>query len=1159
MTPSRSRLILVLIFGLMTLPLDAQERSLSQLFRPLPAEETGIYHRNDIIESDSFYMSVFIYAYNGAGVGIGDVNGDDLPDIYLLGTQTHAPSRLYLNRGNLRFEDASKESGLLDSAGIRFGVTMVDIDGDGDLDIYVTRQKDPNRLYINDGKGHFVDRAGEFGLDFCCSSMHGSFLDYDRDGDLDLYLGINGQAFERNPMVLGLPDRFFRNDGGHFTEVTAETGIADEAYAQSVTVGDIDGDGWIDIYVSNDFQEKDDIYLNNRNGTFREVMVERFNHTSASSMGSEIADVNNDGLLDIVTLDMLPDGHFRKMANVSSLSTFSPVFDSTQAVRNTLQINRGNGYFSDVGQMAGISATDWSWAPLLIDADHDRDRDLFITNGFKRDVQNLDVTQYFNPHESKLALVKRVPPIWVANYFYRNDGDFRFSKVSREWGVDQVINSNGAAWGDLDNDGDLDLVINNLDTVAMVLENRAETLERQWIQFRLIGREMNRTPIGARVTVYDRLGSQTAELITARGYLSSSEPIIHFGLGDVDALDSVRIEWPDGSWSIHPEFKAGQRYTIRQSESRVHTGPTPREQAFAELQHLRTPFTRDTDRLDHVHIENYYLDFHLQRLIPRRFSINGPAIAVGDINGDGTEDLWIGGAKRESGMLYTQNSDGMFLPLPSPALANDSLFEDQGGLLIDLDGDGDRDLVVTSGGIENHKSPELNLLRVYLNDGRGAFARDREMVPESSLNLLSISAADIDNDGDNDLFVGGRLVPGAYPDPPESMLLINEDGRFIDGTEGRGPDLKRIGMISSSLFTDYDNDGDPDLFLVGEWMTPTLFENRSGRFVNVTDQAGLDGYEGWWNSIAGGDLDNDGDIDYILGNLGLNTKAEIRADSNQPLRIYSGDFDGNGSIDLVTSYYYNGIEYPNRTKADVAEQMKTYLNRKFPSPSRYAMSTLHMIYDSTLLANAKQLRATTFASMYAENRGDGTFTLRPLPTAAQVAPIHGIVVEDVDGDGELDVVVADNFHGPDGSAIQYDAGFGLFLRGNGRGALTPVEPFISGLQCRCDARSLVTVRMEGGNGLYLIAGCNAATTELFRFADRSIVVPLSRLNNGTEATSATIRFEDGKTRRLEWYNGSGYLSTQSRSLVLPLGKGSVETTLYRGTESVWSGEIETGR
>lgn len=1152
--------VLPILLVILTLGLNAQERSSPTLFRPLPSEETGIVHRNDIIETESFYMSVFIYAYNGAGVGIGDVNGDDLPDIYFLGTQAHAPSRLYLNRGGMKFEDASRESGLFDSVGIRFGVTMVDIDGDDDLDIYVTRQKDPNRLYINDGKGHFTDRASEFGLDHCCSSMHASFLDFDRDGDLDLYLGINGKAFERNPMVLGLPDKFFRNDNGKFVDVTESVGIYDKAYCQSLIVGDINNDGWMDIYVTSDFQEMDLLYINNRDGTFSDEMRQRLRHTSASAMGSEIADINNDGQLDIVALDMMPEGHFRKMANVSSLSVFSPNFDSTQMVRNTMHLNRGDGYFSDIGEMAGVSATDWSWAPLLIDADHDRDRDLFITNGFKRDVQNLDVIQYFDPHTSKLNLLQRIPAVRVPNYFYRNEDGYTFTKVSNEWGVDQVINSNGAAWGDLDQDGDLDLVINNLDTFAMILENRAERLEKNWVQIELHGSGKNRMAIGARVTLFDKKGIQTGELITARGYLSSSEPVIHFGLGDVDEIDSIIVEWPDGRWSVHDDVDVGKRRSIDQKKVQLRSGLSPREQAFRDQSNRVRPITMvmDDTPLAFAHNENSYHDFHIQRLTPRRYSINGPAMAVGDINGDLTDDLWVSGSGLYSGQIFLQGGDGKIESRRSNALVADSTFEDQGGVLIDVDGDEDLDLVVVSGGNEYYKSEERYRVRLYLNDGSGEFTRSIDGTPDVYLNGQTISAADVDGDNDLDLFVGGRLVPESYPDSPRSVLLLNEGGRFVDASATHAPGIERVGMVTASLFTDHDNDGDPDLMLVGEWMTPRLFRNDGGRFVDATQSAGLQGYEGWWNSIAGGDLDNDGDIDYILGNLGLNTKTEIRASREEPYRLYAGDFDGNGSRDLVSSYYQDGIEYPSRTKADVEQQMKTYINRKFPTPSRYARSTLRMIYDSTLLAEALTREATTFASMVAENQGDGTFILRRLPPAAQIAPIHGILIEDIDADGNLDVLIADNFFGPDGSAILYDAGLGLLMKGDGLGGLRPLEPLESGLRIGCDVRSLVMMRDRSHNGLYLVAACNSSNAQVYRFAENGIVVGLDQLHGGDKPTAATIKFEDGTSRRVELYDGSGYLSTQSRSIVLPRGRGKVEVTLYRGSRKLWSGPIETG-
>ena len=1150
-----SRLQLPLGLLLLLLGVASATAQESPLYRPVPPEESGITFSNYIVESDTFYMSVFIYAYNGAGVAVGDVNGDELPDIYFLGTQAHSPSRLYINQGGLKFKDASIESGLFDSVGIRFGVTMVDIDGDQDLDIYVVRQNDENSLYINDGSGHFVDKASEFGIDYCCSSMHATFLDYDRDGDLDLYLAINGLAFERRPMVKGLPDQFFRNDRGTFVNVTEETGIWDVGYAQSVTTGDVNNDGWVDIYVTNDFQEKDRLYLNNQDGTFTDQMKERMRHTSGASMGSEIADVNNDGHLDIVSLDMMPDGHYRKMANISSLSTFSPVFDSTQAVRNTLQINRGYGWFSDVAQIAGISATDWSWTALLIDADHDRDRDLFVTNGFKRDVQNLDVIQYFDPNTTKLGLMKRIPPVRVPNYFYRNDGGLRFSRVSQEWGVGQIINSNGSAYSDLDLDGDLDLILNNLDSTAFILENRAEQRDGAWFQVMLDGNDWNRSAIGARVTVVDKLGSQMAEVMPTHGYLSSSELLLHFGLGSASRVDSVIIEWPDGTWSVETDLEVNQRHTISYSSSTLLPNPTPRESALLSEQDRGTPLKKTEDaRLPHGHRENSFLDFYRQRLIPRRFSINGPGMAVGDVDGDGHDDLWIGGASEYSGQIFRQNREGTF-HADSTGLAPDAMMEDLGGLLVDVDNDGDLDLVVASGGNENGNYPERYRTRLYRNDGSGRFTADTVGISIKGDPTQAIAAADIDDDGDLDLFVGGRLVYEKYPESPASYLLRNDGGTFVEVTDADAPGLQRVGMVSSALFTDYDGDGDPDLLVVGEWMTPRLFHNEKGGFSEVTAKAGLAGEEGWWNSVEGGDFDGDGDIDYILGNLGLNSKPEIQADYDEPFSLYLGDFDQNGSTEAITSYYYDGIEYPSRTKADVEMQMKTYINRRFPSPSRYARAPLKSMYDSTLLANALTVRARTFASKIAVNQGDGTFLLSDLPVEAQFAPIHGIVVADFNLDGNLDVLLSDNFFGPDGSVVHYDAGLGLLMLGDGKGGLKPTTPIESGFRLGGDARSLVLIRTDDTRGASVVATCNQATTEVYEIAGNPLVVGLDRLDPDRRITSAVVTFSDGRSRREEFYYGGGYLSSSSRALILPRVAEGIYIQLYAGNETVWEGDV----
>lgn len=1114
------------------------------LFTLLPPGRTNVWFTNHVIEDRSFYMQNFIYAYNGGGVAVGDLNGDGLPDMYFSGTQSHSPNRLYINKGDFRFEEISARAGVDDSTGVRFGVAMIDIEADGDLDIYLCKQDYPNRLYINNGDLTFTDRAAEYGLDYCCSSTQATFFDYDRDGDLDLYLGINGKARESAPMVKGLPDRFFRNDGGRFVDVTEQTGIRDLAYALSISVGDFNDDGWPDMFVANDFQEPDALYINNGDGSFTNGMGTLMPHTSVSSMGSDAADFNNDGLLDIITLDMVPETHWRKMSSATSRSTYSPTFDSAQLMRNTLQLNRGGGYFSDIAQLAGIAETDWSWAPLIADFDNDGWKDIFISNGFKRDMQNLDVMTYLDAAYDPLAITHSIPTLKLPNYLFRNNSDLTFRNVTTDWGLDQVVNSNGAAFADLDLDGDLDLVVNNLDSVAFIYRNNTVELGKgNFLQFELHGSGANPDGIGARVEIRHGEAMQVQQMTAVRGYLSSVHPLIHFGLGTSRSVDRVTVRWPDGTEQALRHVAANQQLIVRQKDA-----VRLKDETSSAGDERSAPF-RDAgaSAIAYRHRESGYDDFNRERLMPNRHSRNGPGTAVGDANGDGLDDVWIGGSSGYAGALYLQRPDGSFeMSADSACFHNDAAHEDMGGLFFDADGDLDLDLYVVSGGNECHAGDTVLRDRLYVNDGTGTFHRDADALPEMTSSGSCVIAADYDLDGDPDLFVAGRVIPGRYPDPPASSLLRNDGGRFTDVTSDVAPAVVASGMITSALWTDYDNDNDPDLLTVGEWMTPRLYRNDAGTFVDVTAGSGLDGFEGWWNSVVGADFDGDGDIDYVIGNLGRNTKPELRASPEFPLRIYANDFDGNTSRDLVMSYYYQGLEYPTRNKNDAASQMGTYIKRRFPTAVSYAVATIPQMYAPEKLDSAVRLHATTLWSAYVENLGDGRFRVTPLPTLAQLSPVHGMIADDFDADGDADVLLVDNFHSPDGSVIRYDAGYGLLLAGDGKGGFTPVDFNRSGFRVSCDARSLASVYVNSTGGLHVITACNNQHTVdyLFNPSPGMFLKP----DPAERCTHAMVKTEKEGTRRVEFHRGSGYLSQSSVGLIV--APAVQEVTLYSGDREV---------
>lgn len=1109
------------------------------MFRWLPPTQTGVDFANMVVEDDTFNVTLFIYAYNGGGVAVGDINGDKLPDLYFTGTRIGSPNRLFLNQGGLRFRDASQASGVDDSIGVRYGVTMADIDADGDLDIYVAKHDAPNVLFINDGNGVFTEQAHKFGLDFCCTSQQATFFDYDRDGDLDIYLAVNGDAKGESFKRDGNPDHLFRNNGNKtFTDVSAEAGIDDKGYALSVTVGDYNNDGWMDVYVANDFEAPDILYINNHNGTFSNRVSHWMKHTSIFSMGSDAADFNNDGNLDLFTVDMMPEDHWRKMSHMGQGSVYDPKFDSTQLMRNMLQVNRGDGTFLEVGQLAGVAETDWSWAPLFADYDNDGDKDLFISNGYKRDVQNLDVIHNINNRTfNPINVIRKVPSVKLQNYFFRNDGELAFKKMSNEWGLAQMVNTNGSVFADLDLDGDLDLVMNNIDSVAFIYQNFAADQKRgNYLQIALQGSDNNKAALGSRVTISAGGRSQMLECTPVRGYMSSINCPLHFGLGDATVVDSITVRWPNGNVQSVRNIAANQAVTIQQ-ESLAKPLLTP------TVQPVDTLFSQIAVGLNYRHLENRFDDFLRERLLPNRLSRSGPGIAVGDVDGNGLDDVWIGGARSYAGALFLQNEAGQFSRTADSAVfIADSASEDTGALLFDADGDGDLDLYVASGGNDFDIS-EFAILqdRLYLNKGKGKFIKATDRLPIMLTSTSSVIAADYDQDGDLDLFVAGRSVPGSYPTAPRSYLLQNDRGRFTDVTATVAAELLQPGMVTSALWTDFDNDTWADLILVGEWMPVRFFRNMQGKLSEVTTTAGVDSSEGWWNSISGGDVDNDGDVDYVLGNWGLNVYSPLRPSKELPLQLYILDFDGNGSRDLALTYFFRGAEYPVRGRAETSSQLPAFIRRKYPTYTSYASATVDQIYGRRNLDSAERFRARTFSSSILENLGNGRFQLRPLPLVAQTTPMFGSLMEDFDNDGNLDLLCIGNFDGADPLVVRYNSGYGLYLNGDGKGNFVQKSPIGSGFSVLGEGRGLACV--AGKNGTTIIAtNCNAATNSFGLHQ-----VPL-RIDPTKGYTHCILNLGDGRVRRHEWYWGSGYLSQNSQMLMLPSSTATAE--LYKGAKKM---------
>ena len=1079
-----------------------QERTEQQpLFLPVPASRSGIDFANHVTETHEYNYFNYEYMYNGGGVAIGDINNDGLPDIYFTGNMV--PDKLYLNKGGLQFEDITATAlPVLDHQGWRTGVTMADVNGDGLLDIYVCRAgwytdgaKRSNLLYINNGDLTFTEAAEAWGIADTTRSTQAAFFDMDGDGDLDLYVAntpIQTEQKLSNIEVARLireratpTDRLYRNDGGRFTDITWESGIGNMGYGLGLAISDLNGDGLPDIYVANDYIERDFMYINQGGGRFKDEVLERTRHISNFGMGCDVADYDNDGLPDIVVLDMVSADHVRSKKNMGAMSpdqfwlTVKAGYHH-QYMFNTLQRNNGNGTFSELGQLAGISKTDWSWAPLLADLDNDGHKDLLITNGYKRDMRDND---YIEASRQRNAIDKRIsfdelmsliPATRIRNYLFRNNGDLTFSDVSEAWGFHAAVNSNGAAYADLDGDGDLDLVINNIDEKASVFENRAVQQELGGsVRVALEGAATG-LALGAKVELHANGTRQFQELTLTRGYQSSVEPILHFGVGKASKADSLLVTWPDGRLSVLYDLPAGEVVQVARTSAgpaRPSTPPTP---LFASLTPAGTG-------LDFVHRENTYDDFKVEVLLPHKQSENGPLMSVADVNGDGLDDLFIGGARGQMGTLYLQRSNGTFQQAPSQPWTAHRASEDLGQVFFDANGDGYPDLLITSGSNEVDIAPNDYGARLYLNDGKGNFTHAAGALPALETSPMRAVAADVNGNGHMDLFIGGRVVPGQYPRAPRSYLLINDgNGRFADMTAELAPGLIEPGLVTGAAFLDHDGDGDPDLFLVGEWMPLMLFENRDGHFVDRSADMGLSNTTGWWSSVTAADVDGDGRMDLICGNIGWNNKFQGKP--GNPLHVYWGDFDNNGRPDIVLAKDQGEVRYPIRGRECSSEQMPSILER-FPTYDAFAHASVERIYGNRQLGDALHLKAEWMKSVVLLNQGDGRFTMTKLPMLAQSAPIRACIPMDVNGDGHLDLVVAGNMWGAEVETMRYDAGTGLVLLGDGSGAFDPMPIPQSGFFAWHDVRDLALVHRGAGKAPMIVVANNDHAIELFQLKE----------------------------------------------------------------------------
>ena len=1066
------------------LVLASCDRGSPPLFERVSPEASGVSFSNTLPQDSAVNIVNYLYYYNGGGVAAGDVDGDGLVDLYF--TSNVGRNRLYRNLGHFRFEDVTDRAGVADTLGWKSGVTMADVNGDGHLDIYVSGVNEPdiersgrNVLYVNNGEGTFTDRTDEYGLGFAGYGTQAAFFDYDGDGDLDMYL-LNSSTLShlarsrstsRTARDSQAGDRLYRNDGGRFVDVSEQAAIygSVEGFGLGIAISDLNLDGCLDIYIANDFPENDFLYLNNCDGTFRESITEATGHTSRFSMGVDAADFNNDGRPDIAELDMLPDDEhiLKTAASAESYTLFELKLAAgyhPQYARNTLQLNRGmvggRLRFSEIGQLAGIDATDWSWAPLFADFDNDGLKDLFVTNGIYRRPNDLDYIAALDSGPPNLAKMPHVP---IANYAFHNNGDLTFTNRAGDWGLSAREFSNGAAYADLDNDGALDLVVNNLNAPAAIYRNRARELDsagHHYLTVALRGSGANTGGLGAKVMITAGGARQLVEVMPTRGFQSSVDPRAHFGLGAASHVDSLTVIWPDHRYQVLENVAADRTITVSHSDAR--SQPPNRPSAHPPL------FSDATTQLGitYKHEENTFFDFGREPLMPHLLSTEGPALAVADVNGDGLDDVFVGGAKWQTGELWLQRTDGSFHRAAEPAFVADSLHEDVDAAFFDADEDGDRDLYVVSGGNEFWEGEPLRD-RLYLNDGRGNFRRAQGALPDFFHNGSCVVPADFNGDGHVDLFVGSRVVARQYGAMPRSYLLEGDGaGHFRDVTPSTIADA---GMVSAAAWLDYDADGRLDLVVAGEWMPVRVFHQENGAFVDRTTQAGLASTSGWWNSIQPMDLNGDGRQDLVLGNLGLN--SFIRASTREPALLYLGDFFGTHTTTPIITSYRHGVSYPLAGRDELIQALPP-LRRRYPTYASFGASRVEDIIPRKALQQARVLKAETFANAVALNLGRGTFELRPLPAEAQFAPVYASLAGDFDGDQKTDLIVAGNFSGVTPVQGRYDASYGLLLRGDGSGDFSAVDMEQSGLAINGQVRRMALLRLANGDRVILVARNN---------------------------------------------------------------------------------------